>query len=263
MNLQLSAINLYPVKSLGGIDLASCEVEKAGLQNDRRWLVVDTRGRFLSQRSHPALARIHTLFKPEGVVLAAPGRRNLLLVPVPDERLPVTVWRDTVDAASAPAEADQWMSSVLETPCRLAYMDDRCVRPISSAQGRPGEVVSFADGYPCLLISTASLAELNQRLDRPVPMDRFRPNLVCDGCEPHAEDRWRRVRIGDAVFRSAGPCSRCSVITVNQQTGRRGDEPLPTLATYRQVDGQILFGVNLVVERAGLISRGDAVHVED
>lgn len=263
MGIRLSAIIRYPVKGIAGHSVARSRVEPSGLRHDRRWIVVDERGNFLSQRSLPRLALVGGTFDGTRLELTAPGRDPLhLTVPDGRRRTALTVWRDRVDGAAAEPAADRWLSGFLDRPCRLVYMDERCRRPLTSPLGRPGETVSFADGYPVLLISAASLADLNERLDRPLPMDRFRPNLVVEGCGAFAEDRWRRVAIGEAVFRHAGLCPRCTVTTVDQASGERaGQEPLRTLATYRRQEDGVVFGVNLIPERTGEIVAGGTVAV--
>jgi uncharacterized protein YcbX len=263
MDIRLSAIHLYPVKGIGGVTAAQAKVEPEGLRHDRRWMIVDDQDNFLSQRSHPRLALLTGSFDGHKLELAAPGQDPLSLdIPDGRRRITVTVWRDRVDAAATRGDADEWISRYLGQSCRLAYMDEICLRPISSSRGRPGESVSFADGYPCLLISAASLADLNSRLETPLPMDRFRPNLVVDGCDAFAEDGWQKLAIGETVYRFAGLCARCSVTTVDQQSGtRESKEPLRTLATYRQGEGGVVFGVNLVPEKTGAIALGDKVVV--
>lgn len=261
MELRLSAIHLYPVKGIRGVTVQRAEITPSGLLGDRRWVIVDDSGKFISQRSHPRLALITGSYDGRTLTLTAP-EVDPISIPVPDgtTRLATTVWRDTVQAAAAGPEADRWLSGFLDHPVQLGFMDEACVRPISSAQGRPGETVSFADGFPLLLISRASLDDLNSRLPSPLPMDRFRPNLVVDGCPPFAEDRWRHFRIGQATFRFAGLCPRCSVTTVDQQTGlRTSEEPLKTLVTYRNRDEGVVFGVNLIPETLGEISQGDRI----
>lgn len=263
MDLRLSAIHLYPVKGIRGVSVDSAEAEPAGLRNDRRWIIVDEEGNFLSQRSLPRMALVTGSFDGLKLELSAPGR-DPMSVNLPDgkRRLQVTVWRDTVAAAAGDPATDEWLSSFLGHSCRLAYMDDSCTRPISSSQGQAGETVSFADGYPLLMISRASLEDLNSRLEAPLPMDRFRPNLVIDGCPAFEEDRWRRIGIGKAVFRFAGLCPRCSVTTVDQQSGlRESEEPLRTLVTYRNTEDGVVFGVNLIPESPGTISTGDEITI--
>ena len=265
MDIRLSAIWQYPVKGIRGVLVDQALVEPAGLRFDRRWIIVDGQGKFVSQRSLPRLALISGDFDGSRLLLAAPGQTPLRLeVPAGDLRTEVSVWRDRIAGAAADPSADRWLSEFLDHPSRLVYMDERCRRPISSPGGRSGESVSFADGYPLLMISAASLEDLNGRLEQPLPMDRFRPNLVVSGCEPFAEDRWERLRIGQAVFRFAGLCPRCSVTTVDQATGaRNSEEPLRTLVGYRQTEQGVVFGVNLIPEVTGTIATGDQVTILD
>jgi len=258
----VTAISLYPLKGAGAVGVDRAEVTSRGLRGDRCWMVVDSDGRFLSQRSHPALAVVGSALLPDGLVLAAPDRAPVTCrVPDPSDRCQVEIWRDTVEAAAGPAEASAWLSDLLGLPCRLVYQDRPDSRSITSSRGRPGETVSFADGFPVLLCSESSLADLNGRLSQPVSMDRFRPNLVVTGSDPFAEDRWRRLVIGSVTFRNAGPCPRCSVTTVDQTTGQKETEPLRTLATYRQETGGVMFGVNLVPEITGMVAEGDPVRI--
>lgn len=259
MSIVLEAIYVYPVKALRGVHLQRAEVRPEGLADDRRWVIVGPDGRFISQRSHPILARIGAQVRPRGLILTAPDQPPLPVDrPAGGDRIAVQVWRDEVSAAAAPA-ADRWLTQVLGERCRLAWMDSACRRPLTGTAGN----VSFADGYPCLLANKASLADLNARLNSPVPMNRFRANLVVSGAPAFAEDAWSRVTIGQAILRSAGGCARCQVTTVDQDSGRTdGPEPLRTLATYRQRDGGVVFGQNLVVERPGWLQIGDRVEID-
>lgn len=258
----LTSIWIYPVKGVAGVSLEEAFVEPRGLANDRRWMFVDADGLFLSQRTHPKLALIRARVTPGGVVLEAPGQAPLAVpVPATDERVSVTVWSSTVAALPAGAGASEWASAFLETDCRLVYMPADTIRPVNPAYGRPGDHVSFADGYPALLASEASLADLNSRLAAPVPMNRFRPNLVVDGTEAFAEDGWSRIRIGEVVFRVVKPCDRCVVTTIDQKTGKAGKEPLRTLSRYRKKDGKVYFAQNLIPDAPGTLRRGDPVEV--
>ena len=262
MDIRLETIIVYPVKSLRGILLPEVEVTPRGLAADRLWVVTDQTGRFLSQRSHPGMARIRVTAHPEGWLLSAPGRPDLVLTP-PEEgpRVEVSIWKDQVGAAPAPDQATAWLSSFLGAPCQLAFMDRPTARPVLDKLSPEGQVVSFADAFPVLATSRASLDLLNSKLEQSVSMDRFRANLVFSGCGPHAEDDWGKFRVGNAVFRAVKPCSRCSIPTVDQETGEisRNGEPLRTLATYRSQPGGIMFGVNLVIEKPGLVQLGDKV----
>ncbi len=257
---------IYPVKSLGGDAHRTAGVEPTGLAGDRRWMVVDAAGRFMTQREQPGMALVQARVAGEALVLSAPGMADLLVPVTPGgtDRA-VTVWRDTVQARDAGDTAACWLTAAIGAPCRLVHLADPAARPLRPDFARDArEVVSFADGFPLLLASLASLADLNGRMARPVPMSRFRPNVVVAGAPAWAEDGWRRVRIGTAVFRVAKPCDRCVMTTIDQRTGLRpdGHEPLRTLATFRRDrQGRIMFGQNLVPEQCGVITAGDAVEV--
>lgn len=268
MEAALANINLYPVKALGPVRLAAADVTGLGLDGDRRWLLCGPDGRFISQRSDPRLALVRVSPAAGGWLLEAPGRPNLLLpARAVGPRRAVTVWRDDLSAVAGPAAAEAWFTDLLGRPCHLAYMDEACRRPVEPLPGpeasTAGHRVSFADGFPCLVISTASLELLNRRLAQPVTMDRFRPNLVVTGCEPHQEDAWTRFRIGGAVFQGVKPCSRCAVTTIDPGTAETSprQEPLRTLATYRTRPGGVMFGMNLVVVEEGTVRVGDAVEL--
>lgn len=264
MATKLTAINMYPVKSMGGLTLDRAVVTPLGLQGDRRWILTDTDGRFITQRSHPSLALVTVSGDANEMKLGAPGMETVTVRA--DEtglRRKVTIWRDTVEAAAGPASASEWFSKFLGQKCLLSFMADDCIRPVDLPSGQDPHQVSFADGYPVLVISTASLDLLNSKLDEPVPMNRFRTNLVVAGCEAHEEDTWERFRIGEVIFRAIKPCSRCSVPTIDQQTGQASanQEPLRTLATYRTQPGGVMFGVNLIVEQPGVIALGDELEL--
>lgn len=272
--MNLSEINIYPVKSLKGIGLSKSSVDMRGLHHDRRWMLVDADGQFMTQREFPKMALIETGVNGSGLKVRFDGRE--LAVPDEAENGPVEVgiWEGPVDAAMFGDEVNGWFSDVLEVDCRLVTMPETTRRLIPAEFAvRPGEDhVSFADGYPFLLIGEGSLAELNMRLQetagettafRPVPMNRFRPNFVVAGADAFAEDTWKKVRIGETVFHFVKPCGRCVMPTVDQETGvKDGKEPLKTLASFRTVNGKVLFGQNLIAENPGGVIRvGDEVEV--
>jgi len=257
------ALFVYPVKSCRGIALERAVLERRGVRHDRRWMIVDAEGVFVTQRTEPRLACIEVAVD-DALVLRAPHAPPLRVPfepPPGAARRRVRVWRDQADALDCGPEASAWLSAWLGAPASLVFMPDDVERPVDPKRARPGDIVGFADAYPLLLASTSSLDELNARLDTPVPMDRFRPNVVVDGCAPWAEDGWRRVRIGDVPVRVLKPCDRCVVTSTDQRTGERGVEPLRTLASFRKHGNEVLFAQNAVHDAPGTIAVGDAVTV--
>jgi len=262
--MQLSGITIYPVKSCAGFNLDCVTLDRFGPLGDRRWLVVDERGRFISQRdqAHMALIRVEQL---QGGIRLRLGDSSIdSVIPGTDApELRVSIWEDSVRAVLADSGSGEWLSTQLGRPCRLVYMPETCQRLVDGLYARAGETVSFADGFPLLLTSQASLDDLNGRLDNPVPMNRFRPNLVVSGCDRFAEDGWHRIRIGDVEFDVAKPCSRCVIPSIDQATAQRDGQINRVLASYRRVNGQVMFGQNLLYQRAGSLSVGDSVEVLD
>ena len=261
--LTLSQLYVYPIKSCGGVALESAAVDATGMRHDRRWMLVDETGEFLSQRKLPRMALISVRLAPEHLIVGAPGMPDLEvpLEPETGNLVDVCVWGDAGRGVPAGEEADRWFGEFLEFPCRLVYKPDGDVRLVDSMYAEDGDQVGFADGFAFLLISEASLEDLNERLEEPVPMNRFRPNLVVRGCEAYAEDRWSRIRVGAVPFRVAEPCWRCAITLVDQKTGARGKEPLRTLATYRRSSEGVLFGRNLIHASLGTLHIGDPVEV--
>ncbi len=258
------ALFVYPVKSCRGIALDRADVEKRGLRHDRRWLIVDGEGTFVTQRTEPRLATIAVTLDEgrQSLVLTGPGTRALRLELAPREgpRVMVRVWRDEVEAIHGGEEAARWVSGFLGAPASLVFMPESTVRPVRPELARPGDRVSFADGFPVLVTTTDSLDDLNARLPEPLPMNRFRPNIVVAGCTPWEEDEWRRARIGPVWVRLPKACDRCVVTTTDQLTAERGVEPLRTMATFRRwTDGKVYFGVNGIPDGVGTILVGDRV----
>jgi uncharacterized protein YcbX len=264
--MRLAAIHLHPVKSARGIPVSQAEVGPSGLRYDRRWMIVDRSGRFVSQREDPRLGRIAPRLDEVGERLrlraGGAGELALPLRPGPGEPRAVTIWDDEVIARDCGDAAAEWLATVLGGPYRLVVLPDDAVRPVDPAYARPGDRVSFADGFPYLLASEASLEDLERRAGTRLTMARFRPNLVVAGSAPFAEDGWSRIRVGAVPFRVAKPCARCVVPTLDPDTQEAGAEPLRTLATYRKVDGKVMFGQNLLPDGGGVIRVGDAVEVE-
>ena len=260
--LTLSAIYRYPVKSLRGECFDEFVADRRGLLHDRHWMVVDAAGRFLTQRQQSRMALIDTHVDAAGHLhLAATGMPPLTIAASAGGRSEVVVWSDRVSADGVGADADAWLSEFLGCDCRLVVQPDDVRRSVDPAYARQDDEVGFADGFPFLLISKASLDGLNARLAEAVPMLRFRPNLVVTGCDAHAEDGWRRIRIGDMSFRVAKPCSRCVIPTVDIETGERGAEPMRTLLSYRRRDNKVFFGQNLIHDGPGRLRVGMRVEV--
>ncbi len=256
MTTSLSQINVYPVKAAGGFAVEQWPLDEFGLRLDRRWAVIDSAGVTLTQRDYAVMALVRTAVSEDGLRLQAPGMPllRLPLGPAGGSRLPVRIWDDVCDAERTGAEADAWWSALLGEPSHMVRMPDETLRPAGAGR------VAFADAFPLLIISEASLGELNARLERPVPMNRFRPNLVVAGAAAHAEDTWAEVRIGTQPFLLTRPCDRCVVTTIDQATAARGKEPLRTLAGYRRdADGRVLFGRYARHLSRGRLSVGDAV----
>jgi uncharacterized protein len=259
--ITVTGLFLYPLKSARGVEVQEVSVTDRGFAHDRRFMIVDSAGEFLTQRSHPSLCLVEVEIRGDVLVIAAPGagRLEVPLVPTAGERRAVSVWGDAVAALSLGRDAAAFFERFLGAPCELVYMPDTSMRPVDPDRPERGDHVSFADRYPVLVISEASLADLNRRLETPLPMDRFRPNLVVSGCDPFAEDAWGEVAIGEVVFHAAKPCGRCVITTVDQRTGARGKEPLATLATFRKQGGEVVFGQNLLLRGRGVLRAGDRV----
>ncbi|NDK56082.1 MOSC domain-containing protein [Pontibacter fetidus] len=262
---KISSLYIYPIKSLGGISLKEATVQERGLQYDRRWMLVDEKGGFLSQRKFAQMALLQVHLQHDGLLVA--HKHNVLrplFIPfdAPQEKeITVTVWDDTFTAKEVDGITSEWFTKALGMPARLVYMPESSRRHVDPDYAFAEEVVSFADAYPFLLIGQEALNNLNAKLDAPVPMNRFRPNIVFTGGQPHEEDTWETFTIGEVQFRAAKPCARCVLTTVDQQTGIKGAEPLKTLATYRTQNNKVLFGQNLVHTGKGTIAIGDEITV--
>ena len=261
----LSALRVYPVKSCGGLSLPGSGVDRFGLQLDRAFMVVDAAsGLFLTQRDEPRLARIAPSLEGAELALAASGVGEVR-VPLDGgdgPRRRIRVWLHEGDGVDQGDEAAAWVSRLLGRDVRLVRTPPDHARRVNPAWSPVEAHTAFSDGYPLLLLSETALDALNARLATPIPIDRFRPNLVVAGCEPHAEDGWRRIRIGALELLLVKPCDRCAVTTVDQRTGQRtGAEPLRTLAGYRRRDGAVWFGQNAIALGTGRLEVGARVEV--
>ncbi|MEU2600651.1 MOSC domain-containing protein [Streptomyces hirsutus] len=272
-NALLQSIHVHPVKAFRSLPLREVVVEPWGPAGDRRWMLTDDGGRVVTQRGHPRLALAAAELLPGGGLrLSAPGR-DPVTVPAPAPGGPterVEIFRDKIDVV--PAEGDAvhaWCSAFLGADVRLVHLDDPATRrPVEPGFALPGETVSLADGYPLLLTTTASLDALNTLVaggdhadEGPLPMNRFRPNLVVEGTTAWAEDTWSRITVGEVAFRVAKPSGRCVVTTTDQRTAERGREPLHSLGRHRRFGDQLVFGQNLVPLAPGTVRVGDPVTV--
>jgi uncharacterized protein YcbX len=259
----LASIALYPIKSARGTLLTEAHIERRGLRHDRRFMIVDEHSSFITQRTHPTLALVVPTIDGDTLRIDAPSMPTLR---VPLElregaRRDVVVWKSTCAALSAGDEAARWLEGYLGAPYDLVFMPDATERKVNPEYARPGDVVSFADGYPVLIATTASLDDLNARMPSALLMNRFRPNLVITGTAAWDEDAWTHVTIGEVPMRIPKPCDRCLVTTVDQATGEKGDEPLRTLATFRKRDHKVYFGQNAIPDADGIVRVGDAVSI--
>ncbi len=277
--MNVSGINIYPVKSLRGIGVPRAKVEDRGFEDDRRFMLVDAEGSLITQREVPKMA-----------TLIAENGKGLLEVSTSDgkkiefskdfkglEKATVRVWDSHCEGLIAEDSVNKWFGDALKVDCRLVQMPETTRRQINEKFNNGDDVVSFADGYPFLLLSENSLENLNQKLDRQIPMNRFRPNLVVSGAAAFEEDGWRKIKIGETVLRATKPSARCVVTTIDQKTGiSEVREPLKTLAIYRMASDvlptsfedfglkqhDVVFGQNFVAENFGQdIKIGDAVEI--
>jgi hypothetical protein len=261
--LTLSHIFIYPIKSLSGILLQSSEVEERGLKYDRRWMLVDKNGMFLTQREHPQMALLQVNIKDDMLEVTHKVRAmSKLQIPISNlgnNSFVVNIWDDVVIAKNISKDADVWFSEALNLNCHLVFMDKDADRHTDTKYYPEPTHLSFADAYPFLIIGQESLNELNRRLKNPLPMNRFRPNFVFSGGEPFIEDTWKDFMIGDLKFRAVKPCARCVVTTVNQDSAEKGSEPLETLAKFRKAGNKVNFGQNVIGYGSGRVEVGNRI----
>lgn len=254
----------YPVKSLAGNNLESVNVEKRGFSNDRRFMLIDQNNRFVTARSHHQLIQIKVRVKNKELVFNNSTNQDQLNQPIvlSKEKINVSIWNSDSNCHLIENNMiDSWISDFCDESLRLVYMADDDIRNVSSEYSNQDDIVSFADGYPVLITNEKSLANLNQKLEKPVKMNRFRPNLVVDGNFPWEEDHWKKIKIGKAILRIAKPCARCIVTTIDPETSEKGNEPLYTLSQFRKQNNKVLFGMNATVVQRGLISLGDRIEL--
>lgn len=260
MTLSVASLHIYPIKSLGGFKVNEARLTDRGFEHDRRWMLVNEGGRFISQREAAAMACLHCSPLENGFRVTDTRDGDTIELPWvinEGEVTNVTVWDDELIALRAPVEVSAWFCRKLNIHASLAFMPDAVRRNVNPtyAQG----LTALTDGFPYLIISQASLDDLNARMAQPLPMDRFRPNVVISGGGPFQEDAWKELAIGDARFSLVKPCVRCAITTTDQHTGERGKEPLRTLATYRRRDNGVDFGMNAMAVNGSVVCVGDLV----
>ncbi len=261
--IHITNLHIYPLKSGAGIAVDQFDLDRFGPENDRRWMVVDTDNALLTQRELVALRLVTATPSANQLTLGAPGFDDLTIAR--DDQAPrrtVQVWNDSVEAVDSGDRAAEWLSEFLGQAVRLAYMPSWAIRRTSPDYDPIGANVGFADGYPILVVGQASLGDLNQRLDTPLPMNRFRPNVVVTGTSPYEEDRWLRFTSNGVSFDAVKPCARCAITTTDQVTGERAQEPLRTLATFRKLGSGVMFGMNVVHRGPGTLRVGDGLTIE-
>lgn len=262
--ITVSRLFVYPVKSLGGVALQHAEISDRGLKHDRRWMLIDDNNRFLSQRSHAHMALFKITFADDGFTITYQADQSSIFIDFDSplgQSIRVSIWDDECSANLLNDEWDSWFTQKLCMNCRLVYMPDEAYRPVDSKYASRKEGVSFADAYPFLAMTEASLEKLNEKLSNAVFVDRFRPNIVFAGAEAHFEDRMAEFTINDIRFFGVKPCARCVMVGIDQQTAEAYKEPMKTLANYRTKNNKVYFGQNLLHKGNGTIKIGDKAEV--
>lgn len=264
---RLSEIWIYPIKSLPGIRLKQAQVLPKGLEYDRRWMLVDEQGRFLTQREHPEMALFKLLLEKNWLTINHFSSATTIKLDLAGAEQGVTtkvkIWNDEVETVEPHQEFSRWFSDCMKMNCRLVFFPEKNRRDVDPTYAKQKEQVGLADGFPFLIIGQASLDLLNSKLREKLPMRRFRPNFVFTGQQPHEEDTWQNFTIGSLPFERKKPCGRCVLTTVDPDTAKKGKEPLRTLATYRNQNGKINFGQNLVTTGQGIVCEGDVISIID
>lgn len=260
--LTLSEIWIYPIKSLAGIRVKHARVKPKGLEHDRRWMLIDETGRFITQREHPQMALFDLSIQDQRIIII--NRKNSLQLSIPvsvttGHEHQSTIWDDAVTTVEPDTAYSAWFSDQLNIKCRLVFFPENNIRNVDPKYVFNNEQVSLADGYPFLIIGKSSLQDLNNRLEIPVEMKRFRPNFVFTGGQPFEEDSWKNFKIGSGMFKGVKKCARCVLTTVDPETGTRGREPLFTLSQYRKIENKIFFGQNVIALSENQINEGDEI----
>ena len=263
--LTVSQLFIYPIKSLGGIELNSAEIDKRGLKNDRRWMLVDENNQFMTQRENHAMALLKTAIVNDRIIISNKHKPDEHIhIPVAitnSKKIRVRVWNDDCDVLEADASINNWFTHQLGQECKLVYMPEDSLRIVDTNYASGEEITSFTDGYPILLLGQASLDDLNSRLEEKLPINRFRPNIVFSGGKPYEEDEMEQFIINGINFFGVKLCARCPIPTIDQESAVKNKEPLKTFSTYRQLNNKIYFGQNLLHKGNGTIHVNDSIEV--
>jgi len=262
--MKISDIIHYPVKSLAGNPLPFSEVYERGLKEDRRFMLINDKNVFVSQRNFPQLSQIEVGISENDLVLRDRRSNQVIRHRLEFElqKTEVTIWNDKTSAhLFLYKELDEWISTKIGSSLRFAYMDESDHRTIDPKYGKEGELVSFADGFPILICNTSSLKALNEDLSTPIKMDHFRPNIIIEHNQAWEEDKWKKIKIGNVILRTPKSCARCKVINIDPESGEQNSEVLHALSKKRMYDGKVYFGVNAIVEETGSIKRNDQVEI--
>jgi uncharacterized protein len=263
MKPTIHSLHVYPIKSCRGIDLETAELVATGIKYDRHWMLVNEQGEFLSQRQLPQMAGISCTFTDQSLIASVDNEAPLEipLEQTAEEFITVNIWNDQCNASIVSAQANAWFSKVLGVPCKLVYLPESENRQVDPRYAEPGQIVGFADGFPLLIVSLASIDLLNEKLEQKVSIDRFRPNIVIDGCNAHAEDDWHQIAIADITIQLAKPCSRCVIPSIDQHSSEKHPTILKALASYRRSENKIYFGQNGLHNKNGVITIGQEIQL--
>ena len=270
MTYRIQHLFLYPVKSLGGYAVENALLDDRGLHNDRRMMLIDHENRFVSQRELAQLALFKTTIDKEQLIIRASGELGdeefrIDMRSLSGEQVRTSIWSDECDAVIISKKANEYFARLLNRQVKLAYMPDHSRRVVDKQYNSGNVITSFTDGFQMLLIGSASLDDLNDRLrsngnDEVITWDRFRPNVVVETFVPFEEDNWNKMAVSSSFLEIVKPCSRCVITTIDQQNGIKGKEPLRTLASYRTVQGKVMFGQNVQCTSSGGVLRvGDEI----
>jgi uncharacterized protein len=264
--LQVSQLFIYPIKSLGGISLKKAETTERGFRYDRRWLLINSDNEFMTQREFPQMCLLQPFVSEAGIVISHKQNKSEFFIPFESQdadEIVVKIWNDYCRARLISESADEWFSEMLSVRCKIVFMPEDSRRPVDRTYAKHEEITSFSDAFPFLLIGQSSLDDLNKKLETPVPINRFRPNIVFTGGAPYEEDFMKAFKIGDVNFYGVKPCARCPIPTVNQENAFKTKEPINTLAKYRSQNNKVFFGQNLLHMGQGTIHVGDEITVTE